>query len=287
MKTVWLVIVCAVTGACLLEARVAAASDASPGAKGDRGIVVQTHMTTWMPRGRTLMDLDALIRNKLTSAGFTLVPEAKESQLPTLRIDYRETRGRQYDISTFGTIITCQVSLEDDTRGELLSYTVQESSGNQLFGTPPYIEAMQKFETNPYIYLLGDLVLGRAVLGMDTVESLVRGLERVTDREQSSQDPLSLPHTLTRAETGYAAEARDNTIEEVARLKDPRAVPVLVALLGDSDPRARRLSAKALGAIGVAESRTALEHAARTDRDPQVRSAAEAALSALDRASTK
>ena len=98
---------------------------------------------------------------------------------------------------------------------------------------------------------------------------------------------VSLPHTLTRAETGYAAAARDNTIEEVARLKDPRAVPVLVALLGDSDPRARRLSAKALGAIGVAESRTALEHAARTDRDPQVRSAAEAALSALDRTATK
>ncbi len=246
-----------------------------------RTILLEVTSSTWVPRGRTLTEVGPGIRNKLRSAGFTVVSDASVPHAQTLSVAYREARGRQYRIDTFGTEITCRLRLEHAALGTLLDVTVRESSGEQYLGTPPYIEAIQEFETNPYVYFLADLVKGRVVSGLDVTESLIEGLERLTKVTTSGYDPLSAPHSMTHLETGWAGAARNRTIVELGRLGDPRAVPLLTHLLTDSDPKARRLSAVALGAIGAVESGPALERAATADGEQGVREAAVAALSNL------
>ncbi len=254
----------------------------NPSVEKDRAILVEARHATWMPRGRTLMDVNPLLRNKLRVAGFRVVAKASDPHLLTLTVDYREERGRQYRIDQYGTNITCRIHLDHARSGSLLDLTVQESSGAQLFGTPPYVEAVQKFETNPYFYFLGDLIRGRALTGLDTTASLIRGLQRVIEATPEEFDPLRAPHSMAPSETGYATQARENTIDELGRLKDARAVPLLTRLLRDQDPRTRRLSVIALGRIGAIEARSGLERAAGTDADPEVREAARAALSKLE-----
>jgi hypothetical protein len=263
------------------------ATPQDPSVDGHNTVLVETSLTTWMPRGRTLMDLDALVRNKMASAKLTIVSDPKSPRQLTLRVDYRETRGQEYRFDQFGTIITCGIRLTHAEQGMLLDYTVRESSGDELRGTAPYIEAMQEFETNPYIYLLGDLVRGRALGGLDMTGALVTGLERMAELEKRKPDPVGLTHTMSPAESIYAEEARNNTIEELGRLQDARAVPVLIELVEHADRRVRRRSAAALGAIGSPESRPALERAARDDPDDEVRAAAATALVNLLSAPTR
>ncbi len=247
-----------------------------------RTMYVEARTATWKRRGRTLMDVAPLVRNKVRSAGFQVVPKASDPHVLTLTVDYREERGRQYRFDVYGTDITCRIHLEHSRSGTLLDLTVRESSGDRLLGTPPYVEAVQEFETNPYVYFLGDLVRGRAISGLDTTESLIRGFQWSIEADTEKFDPLSAPHSMASSETGYARLARDNTIDELGRLGDPRAVPLLMTLVRDTDPRVRRLSALALGRIGAAESRSALDRAANSDVDREVREAARAALSRLE-----
>ena len=198
-----------------------------------------------------------------------------------LTIDYREEQGRQFSINSYGTDITCAIRLEDDNKEILLDLTVQESSGDQNLGTPPYIEAVSRFETNPYIYLLGDVVKGRTVMGLDTTGSLIKGLERLAAIDTSGFDPLSAPHSLSDADSPYGTQALYNTIQEVGRLEDLRALPVLTQVLHHRDAHARLLSVQVLGRIGSSSSRPALEHVAEQDEDQAVREAARNMLASL------
>ena len=79
----------------------------------------------------------------------------------------------------------------------------------------------------------------------------------------------------------YATDARENTIRELGRLKDPRAVPILTALLEHAERRVRMQSAESLGLIRAPESRPVLERVAEHDQDPQVRKAAAGALAGI------
>ena len=231
------------------------------------------------------MDVLGLVRKKLTAAGFEVVTDPKKSHAATvpmtMNVHYVEEQGKQYRFDMYGTVITCKVRLEDAERGPLLNLDIRESSGEQYLGTPPYIEAMQKFETNPYLYFLGDLVKGRAVTGRDETEVLTEGLTRLTAAGSPRSDPLSAPHTMLDSETTYPTQARDNTIEELGRLKDDRAVPVLLTLLENPDVHVRRLAVTALGSIGSAKAGPSLEQVARADQDQAVRLAAREALERL------
>ncbi len=244
-------------------------------------IYVNVTSSTWMPRGRTLSDIAPTIRTKLDSAGFTVVRNQSDLHDLILTIQYREEQGRQYRIDTYGTDITCVVRLEHAGLGPLLDLTIRESSTYPETSTPPYLDALQKFETNPYFYLLGDLVKGRVRSRLDTTDALIQGLHRMAENEPAKSDPLKAEYLMATNEAQYFSSSRENAIRELGRLKDPRAVQVLTKLLGHADRRVRLQSVDALRSISVVESRPVIERVAQHDLDREVREAAAAALASL------
>lgn len=249
-------------------------------------IYVDVAFSTWMPRGRTLSDVTPSLRTSLASAGFIVVRNQTDAHDLTLKVDYREERGRQYKFDMYGTDITCAVRLEHPTLGTVLDMTIRESSAYPESGTPPYLETLERFQTNPYFYFLGQFVRARITSRLDRTGVLLQSLQRLMDNESRRSD-LHRPDLgdgmleMVHGETLYPQLVRENTIRELGRLKDPQAVPLLTTLLGHRNRQVRLLSVRALGAIQADEARPAIERVAQQDGDSEVRQAAAATLAGL------
>ena len=249
-------------------------------------LYVDVKSSTWRPRGRVSFPVVPSLRMKLHSAGIAVVQNQTDPHDLILKVEYREERGRQFRIGLYETDIAFVASLEHPTEGELLRLVIRESSGLTESTNAPYLEVLRKFETNPYFYFLGDIIKGFVVSRRDTIGSLIEGLRRLQVKEEpitvSPTDELpSTASTLPTFETLYAGLAREKTIQELGRLQDPRAVPVLIALLEHADPGVRLASVRALESIRDAKSRSAIERLAKQDLDQEVRAAAKAALPTL------
>lgn len=209
-------------------------------------ILVEASTATWKPRGRVLFDVTATVRNKLSGAGFPIVRDATEPHDLTLTLEYREERGRPYDFTTYETIVTGRFQLEGRGSTPLLELTVQERSGAQLGGTPPYIDAIQRFESNPSVYFLGEIVRARVRGEPDRTPALIAGLRRELEAEASRLDPLSAPHTMMARESTVPRLAHQRAIRELGRLGDPEARPFLRELLSHEDPKIQQAAEQAL-----------------------------------------
>jgi hypothetical protein len=222
-----------------------------------RVIYLDARSSTWRSRGRVSFPLVPSLRMKLESAGLTVVQNQADPHDLTLKVDYKEEKGQQFRVDLYGTDITCVVSLEHPELGALFHLAVQESSIYPESGSRPYLHAVENFETNPYFYFLGEFVRARIVSRVDTTGALIDALDRLPD-----QVPLINAHTLHPSETLYVTWVRENTVRELGRLRDPRALPVLMKLLGHANPRVRLLSVEALGELRSVGSRSAIEHVA-------------------------
>ncbi len=209
-------------------------------------ILVEVQTATWKPRGRVLFDVTATVRNKLSGAGFPIVRNAAEPHDLTLALDYREEQGRQYDVTTYQTIVTGRFRIEERGSAPLLDLTVQERSGERLGGTPPYVDAIQRFETNPSVYFLGEIVRGRLRDEPTRSRALIAGLRRELQAATSGVDPLSAPHTMMVGDSTVPALAHQRAIRELGRLGDPEAVPFLRELLLHKDPEIQQAARQAL-----------------------------------------
>jgi hypothetical protein len=249
-------------------------------------VYVDVAFTTWMPRGKTLADVAPSLRTSLASAGFTVVRNSTDSRDLTLKVDYREERGKQYKFDMYGTDITCLIRLEHPELGSLLDMTIRESSANPESGTPPYLETLERFQTNPYFYFLGQFARASITSRLDRTGVLLQSLQQLMDNEYRRSD-LHAPDLgdgmleMVHGETLYPQLVRENTIRELGRLKDPQAVPLLTTLLGHGNRQVRLLSVRALGAIQADEARPAIERVAQQDGDREVRQAAAAVLVGL------
>ncbi|GIW53812.1 MAG: hypothetical protein KatS3mg082_0216 [Nitrospiraceae bacterium] len=251
-----------------------------------KSVYIDLTFSTWHPRGRTLSQIGPALKIKLTNAGFTVVPKASDPHDLTLKVRYREERGQQYKFDTYGTEITCEVKLEHASAGSLLDLTIRETSGAYDSGTPPYLEALERFDTNPYFYFLGEIVSSRTRSRSDVTQALIRSLQQMIQAETPKTEQLQDAHGFLPGESLYPALVRENTIRELGRLRDDRAVPVLTALLGHASRQTRLASIEALTPLrDSAEVRSALERMATGDRDPEIRRAAASALSASTPAS--
>lgn len=249
-------------------------------------IYMDIAFSTWMPRGKTLADVAPSLRTSLASAGFTVVRSSTDSHELTLKVDYREERGKQYKFDMYGTDITCVIRLEHPELGSLLDITIRESSANSESGTPPYLETLERFQTNPYFYFVGQFVRASITSRPDRTGVLRQSLQRLIDNEHRRTD-LHAPDLgggmleMVHGETLYSQLVRENIIRELGRLKDPQAVPLLTTLLGHGNRQVRLLSVRALGAIRADEGRPSIERLAQQDGDREVRQAASAALAGL------
>ncbi|MDE3242343.1 MAG: HEAT repeat domain-containing protein [Nitrospirota bacterium] len=237
-------------------------------------VSIDAKTTTWRARGQVSFPLAAEIRMKLQAAGLTVVEDEPGDLV--LAVDYREERRGQYRVDLHGTEIIADIDLAHPRQGSLLHLTIRASSRPDA-GSRPYLDAVEQFEANPYFYFLGEIVKDRIASQTDLSGTLIAALERMPEQGRTADDSsLMLP-----SETLHVTWARYDIIQELGRLKDPRAIPVLTRLLGHEDWRVRRVSAEALGAIGSRSARTAIEQASRLDRHREVREAATASLARM------
>ncbi len=250
-------------------------------------IYVDVSFSTWMPRGHTLADVAPVIRTRLIKAGFTVVREKKESHDLLMTVDYREEQGREIRFDYYGTDITGVFKVEHPTLGPLLGFTVQASSPYPPTGAAPYLDALHRFDTNPYYFLIGDIVAEKVRQGSDLTGGLVRGVTRLSGEQSTAGDPSAGTHTMQSGDTFYGPAALVNAIAELERIKDPRAVPAFTAALQHYDPKVRAKAVGALGQVGTAEAKPAVEALLAREQDPSVQEAGAAALKRLNTADAK
>lgn len=247
-------------------------------------IYLDVQTSTWRPRGRVSFAIVPSLRMKLASAGFAVTQAPESPHELTLTVEYREERGKQISVNLFGTEINCVVLLDHAQEGRLLSTKIHESPAYAELVTAPYVEVVEKFQANPYFYFLGDLIRGRIDAHLDTTGALIQALNRHVDRARHPRaatplDTLESPaETFSDLDLHFASLAQENSVEELGRLKDTRAIELLKTLMLDSDPRTRRRAVLALGEFDAPSLAPAIARVVQADSDPDVRDAANAVL---------
>lgn len=249
-------------------------------------ILVDVDSSTWRSRGRVSFAVGPAVREKLRTAGYTVVQDAREPHDLTMKVFYREERGRQFRADLYETDVRATLSLSHPTLGVLLMVRIDEFSSDDGMTNAPYVDVLHKIESNPYFYFLGDLVRGFLTARRDAAGTLIDGVNRLVDDEglrryphvdtaALTEDPLAGPELL------YGAQALGRTARELGALREARGVPVLTRLLEYPDRQVRISAVTALGQIRTETARSVLERAARQDRAPDVRAAAAEALARL------
>ena len=92
-------------------------------------------------------------------------------------------------------------------------------------------------------------------------------------------DTLESPaETFPDLDLYFAAVAQENTVEELGRLKDTRAIELLKTLMFNSVPWTRLRAVLALGEFDSPSLAPAIARVVRADSDPDVRDAARVVL---------
>ena len=235
---------------------------------------------------RSSFPLVPSLRNKLVGAGFTVVPEPDQPHDVELRVDYREERGREIRFDLYATVIVCHLRLLRPDGTTLADLTIRELPPDDPSVTAPYTDVVNQLETNPYYYFLGEIVKDRLVSGSDVTGGLINAFARLTAQREPvygsmAGAPPNPGDTLPPAEELYVREVRANTMRELARLKDARAIPVLMNLLNHPEWRVRRNAVNALAAMDARNARASLEQVAKDDPHQSVREGAQAELSKM------
>jgi hypothetical protein len=240
--------------------------------------------SSWRTRGRVSFPVEATLRRKMAAAGFTVVSDPAAPAALTVRVDYRETPGREIAVgsSGVGTDIVCAIAVEHPRDGTLAEVRIAESSAYAGLITAPYVDAILSLETNPYFYYWGDVLRGIAMARIDPGAALIGALDRQQLAAQPvAEAPPNPADTLPAPEILHARKAEERAIDELGRLRDRRAVPLLAALARHPDAGLRLHAITALGALTHTDSRPVLEERAAGDPDAEVRNAAKVALAAL------
>jgi hypothetical protein len=249
-------------------------------------IYMDITMTTWRKRAQAAIPLEPILRVKLRNFGFAVVRAPAEPHELVLRVDYRETRGREIRFDEYLTDIACDVRLEHLQRGLLAHWTIQPPPSPPDAPPPSYLDTWLEFQSEPYFFFLGRLTRGTVTEPRpDTVEILAQGVEQITiDKSRYSGERTTstwAAHGTAPEEAPLARNAAQKAIRELVRLRDARALPVLTSLVSKRDPMLRLAAVVALGDLRAMESRPLLQIAAQEDQDAEVRRAAAHALEQL------
>ncbi|SLM48960.1 exported protein of unknown function [Nitrospira japonica] len=278
---------------CFVELSVAFSARADAPASGEgsltaasRPLIVYLDVasSTWRSRGRVSFGIVPTLRMKLVSAGFDVTQDPERPRDLILRIDYREERGRPITIDLAGTEIHCTMVLDQPSKGPVWTIRIHESPSYAELVSAPYVEVVEKFQANPYFYFIGDLIRGWSDFSFDPTEALIQALARQVEQKRNSRGTTELDTLLSPAETfpdldlHFADTAQENTVEELGRLRDMRALDVLQQLLSDADRRTRLRAVRAIGEFDAPSVEPAVMRVAQADVDAEVREAASAVL---------
>ncbi|HEX9155771.1 MAG TPA: HEAT repeat domain-containing protein [Nitrospira sp.] len=247
-------------------------------------IYLDVHASTWRPRGRVSFGIVPSLRMKVTSAGYAVTEDPQAPHDLTLTVEYREERGAPISINLSGTEITCAMLLEHSSQGRLFTIKVHVVPRYAELVSAPYVEVVERLQANPYFYFLGDLIRGRLDEHLHPAGALIQAVDRQFAREQQPRHETPLDTLESPAETFpdldlyFAASARENAIEELGRLKDPRAIDLLERLMFHPDRGTRLRAVLALREFDAPPVAPAMMRVVQTDSDTDVRNAAAAAL---------
>ena len=248
-------------------------------------VYLDVQASTWRrPRNRISFGIVPALRTKLTSAGFAVTENPDNPHAMTLQVEYREERGKQISFNLFGADITCRIVLQHPQHEREPSVTIHESPSYTDLVSAPYVEVVEKLQSNPYFYFLGDVVRGWTTAHVDTTGALIQALDRQFDRELhpppvTPQDTLVSPaETFPDLDVHFAASAEQNTIEELGRLKDTRAIDLLERLTFHADRRTRLHAVLALAQFDAPSIAPVMARVAEGDSDSVVRDTAAGVL---------
>lgn len=254
-------------------------------------VYVDVDAETWKTRGRLLYDIEGSVLRKLASAGFNLVRVKDDTHELTLIVRYWEERGEQYNINAYGTVIHGKFYLDSSQSESSWEFTISETSSNSISGPPPYLDALEKFETNPYYFFLGDILRGHIQENLEPRGGLIFALERMISQERGiiQLDGISPtnsikfpgPHTMLSYQELSDTTAIRRSISEFVNSRDHRVTPVLFRLIHHREAPVRIRAVEALGTFHVKESRSDLFEMSQKDIDPQVRQTAQAIFEIL------
>lgn len=250
-------------------------------------IYLDVQASTWRSRGRVSFGIVPSLRMKLISAGFAVTQDPESPHDLTLKVDYREEKGKQITFSLSGTEITCVMILDSPQLGRVVFPTIHVFPSYTGMVTAPYVEVVEKFQTSPYFYYLGDLVRGQVDGYLDSTGALIKAVDRHFDRERHPPavtpfDTLESPaETFPDVDLLFSGSAQENAVEELGRLKDARAIGLLEQLMFHPERGTRLRAVLALGEFDAPTVAPAMMRIVQTESDTDVRNAAAAALTRL------
>ena len=250
-------------------------------------IYVDVQASTWKTRGRLLWDAPADIRAKLIAVGFEIVREKTQPHALTLTGSYDETRGRQFGINRYGTVLLGTFRIEHHEKGPLFEITIQERAALTPLGTLPYLDSLHNFLTNPYYHYLGEIIDGQVHRSQDAHRVFLKELRAKVARDVAprvSDNPDWIPegiHSMQQAHTLYEPVAARRTIGEFVQARDDSIVDLLPDLLNHPDVYVKVRSVQAFGDFGVMEALPLLRDLEKNAQEIEVRNAASATIARL------
>ncbi|MDT7041089.1 HEAT repeat domain-containing protein [Candidatus Nitronereus thalassa] len=250
-------------------------------ARGSQSIYVNARVSTWKTRGVMFWDVEGSLLVKLRDVGFTIVRNSTDSHDLTLTVDYAETKGQAFAINRFGTEIEGTFLISHQTAGPLFSIHIQETSVPMVTGTPPYIDVLLNFLTNPYYHYLGEIVRGEIQGSQDPHQILIDSLLADVTRLQNTQKPDSVmdhsrrpQHSVPIDKNQYAPVAAYRAIDELVAANEVRLVEILKSMVMYPDVHVQMRSIDAFGDFRVTEALPFLRQLSLETQQVEVRDAA-------------
>jgi hypothetical protein len=261
----------------------------SPVVGAEPVVYLDVQASTWRSRGRISFGIEPVLRMKLTSAGFTVTQDPEQPRDLTVRVEYREERGERIAVNLYGTDIICRIHFDrlEPARVQQ-SISIRETPSYSELISAPYVEVVEKLETNPYFFFLGHIVRGWHQ-DLDTTGALIQALERQFNEELHRLPVSPMATLVSPAETfpdpedHFKPSAQVNSVDELGRLKDTRALELLERLMRQADRNTRLHAVFAMEHFSTPTVGPALTRVVETDSDSRVREAASTVLSRLSK----
>ncbi len=249
-------------------------------------IFVNIDAATWKTRGRFLYDLAGTILKKVGLAGFQVVRQVTQPHEYELLVVYREERGEQYRIDAWGTTIRGEFRFSGMSLSHPATWTIVEYSQNTVSASPPYLDALVKFETHPYYFFLGGILRYLVEQNGNLEDAFLAALEQrifsVYPEQLGPRDRATAQdHFMDPPSVVYQDLAFQRAFEELQRqgYSERKMVPMARKVLL-SPTRALRLTAvQWLVRAEDFASCSRLKGVVEQDADPEVRGRVQAFLS--------
>lgn len=250
-------------------------------ARGAQSIYVDVDVSTWKTRGVMYWDVETSLLVKLRDAGFKVVRNKTEPHALTFSGKYVESKGQAFAINRFGTVLEGTFRVSHHTEGPLFDIHIWETAVPSVRGTPPYLDALHNFLTNPYYHYLGEIIWDEIHGIQDPHKTLIHSLKADSIRLQNTKEADSVmdhsrrpQHSVPLDKNQYVPMAVRRTIDELVTANDSRLVQILEVLVEYPDVNVQVRSIEAFGDFRVTEALPFLENLRQKTQRVEVRSAA-------------